>query len=68
VLDHSIRLKSSHLDERPIDFDPIVCATAKASLYLQSSQHGIDKPQLYEDVGAYYTDDVVPKNLHSEVC
>jgi hypothetical protein len=67
ILDHTAILESPHLDERPVDYESIVSTTGKASLYLRSSKYGIDKPQLFEDVGAYYADDVVPMNLHNEV-
>jgi hypothetical protein len=67
ILDHTIQLQSPHLDERPVDFDNIVSDIGKACLYLRSSVYGIDTPRMHEDVGAYYSDDVVPKSLHREV-
>jgi hypothetical protein len=67
ILDHTIRLESPHLDERLVDFDNIVSDIGKACLYLRSSVYGIDTPQMHENVGAYYSDDVVPKSLHIEV-
>jgi hypothetical protein len=50
-----------------VDFAGIASDTRRAILYLRSSAYGIDTPRMYEDVGAYYSDDVIPKSLHSEV-
>jgi hypothetical protein len=35
--------------------------------YLRAAKHGIDQPELYEDVGVYVVDDAVPRVLHAEV-
>jgi hypothetical protein len=44
-------------------------ASIKASVrdvvaYLRSAEHGIDQPELFENVGVYTVDDAVPRELH----
>jgi hypothetical protein len=39
----------------------------KSATYLRATKHGIDQPKLYEDVGVYVVDGVIPEILHSEV-
>jgi hypothetical protein len=39
----------------------------KAISYLRCCECAIDEPELYEAVGAYIADDVVPAALHAEV-
>jgi hypothetical protein len=66
-MDHSIQLIPPRLPDRPVDFSTIKVAVEKAVEYLRTSQYGIDIPKLYEDVGAFFADDVVPQVLHKEV-
>jgi hypothetical protein len=68
MLDHTIRLISSSLPDRPIDWEAIQADVNNSDNYLRFSKFGISAPRLYEDVGAYFADDVVPKALHQEVC
>jgi hypothetical protein len=50
-----------------LPLDGIHSAVRQADLYLRTSRHGIISPPLYEDVGAYVADDVVPRVLHHEL-
>jgi hypothetical protein len=67
LLDHTIRVTSSNLPNRPVNWADIQAAVHDADGYLRTSKLGITTPRMYEDVGAYFADDVVPKTLHKEV-
>jgi hypothetical protein len=67
LLDHTIRVTSSNLPNRPVNWAAIQAAVHDADGYLRTSKLGITTPRMYEDVGAYFADDVVPEALHKEV-
>lgn len=50
------------VDSRVIQADVL-----KIASYLRAAKHGIDHPQMFEDVGVHIADDVVPETLHAEV-
>jgi hypothetical protein len=67
ILDHSLRLASASRPERVVDSPAISADVQKSVTYLRAAKHGIDQPELYEDVGVYVVDDAVPRVLHAEV-
>jgi hypothetical protein len=67
ILDHTVRLESTSLPDRTVDWSALARDVEQAKSYLRSAKYAIDEPELYEVVGAYVVDDVVPKALRSEV-
>jgi hypothetical protein len=67
ALDHTLNVSSLCLPELDIHWESIESSVQTSVAYLRSAKYGIDQPKLFEDVGVYTVDDVLPTELHAEV-